>query len=125
MPFKLSLSDDERYVILKVWGDVTRQTAMEQNLEAHEFGRQRGVNRYLVDMSESRNVDTVLANYQFAYDDMEHTPGIDKAAKVALLVSEGDHSHDFIETVAKNAGLNVTLFTDEQKAIQHLLQRWS
>ena len=43
-------------------------------------------------------------------------------ARVALLVSPGDHSHDFVETAARNAYLDVTLFRDKDAAVRHLLQ---
>ena len=56
----------------------------------------------------------------FAYKDMQLAEGIDLNAIVATLVSPDDHSHDFIETVSRNAGLNVTLFTDLDLAKQHL-----
>ncbi len=52
---------------------------------------------------------------------MQETPGIDKYAHVAVLVSPDDHSHDFVEVVARNSGLNVTLFRDLAAAIKHLL----
>jgi hypothetical protein len=39
---------------------------------------------------------------------------------VALLVDPEDHSHDFVETVGRNAGLNVTLFRDRDAAKQYL-----
>lgn len=40
----------------------------------------------------------------------------------ALQVSPDDHSHDFIETVARNAGLSVTIFTDLQAAKAYLTE---
>lgn len=120
MTYELSLAPDKTHIILKVKGDITRKLAMQQNLEAHALGEKLGVNRYLVDMTESRNVDTVYSNYEFAYSDMDSTPGIDRTACVAIVVSKGDHSHDFIETVAQNSGLDVELFTDMEKAIAHL-----
>ncbi len=120
MTYELSLVPDKTYIILKVKGDITRKLAMQQNLEAHAMGEKLGVNRYLVDMTESRNVDTVYSNYEFAYSDMNSMPGIDRTARVAIVVSEGDHSHNFIETVARNSGLDVELFTDMEQAIDHL-----
>ncbi|MBW1814413.1 MAG: hypothetical protein JRJ39_12290 [Deltaproteobacteria bacterium] len=75
---------------------------MKQNLEAHTLGGKLGINRYLVDVTESRNTDSVMESYDFAYEDMKNTEGIDLYARVALLVSPGDHSHDFIETVTTN-----------------------
>lgn len=72
-------------------------------------------------MTESRNVDTISRIYEFAYEDMKTPEGIDKNARVALLVSPEDHSHDFVETVARNTGMDVTLFRDREAAINHLI----
>ena len=94
---------------------------MKQNLEAHTLGDELGISRYLVDATEAVNVDSTLENYSFAYTDMQTPTGINKTAVVALLVSPDDHSHDFIETVSRNAGLNVTIFRDRELAIHHLL----
>ncbi|OGU53499.1 MAG: hypothetical protein A2080_00765 [Ignavibacteria bacterium GWC2_36_12] len=120
MSHMISLSDDSTYIILEVRGEITRQTAMQYNLEAHKLGKEKGIKKYLMDCTDARNVDSVLNNYQFAYEDMRHTEGIDITAIVAAVVAPEDHSHDFIETTAKNSGLNVTLFRDKQKAIEFL-----
>ncbi len=113
-------SSDRKYIILRVVGNYTRERAMTNNIEAHAMGRELGIQRYLVDMTESRNVESVLANYEFARKEMFDVPEIDKTALVALLVSPDDHSHDFVETVARNAGLRVTIFRDRARAEQHL-----
>jgi hypothetical protein len=93
---------------------------MTDNIDAHAMGRELGIQRYLVDMTESRNAESVLANYDFARKEIWETPEIDKTALVSVLVSPDDHSHDFIETVARNAGLRVTIFRDRASAEQHL-----
>lgn len=120
MSSQISLSDDSTYIILEVTGEIDRQNAMQYNLEAHKVGKERGIRKYLVDLTNARNTETVLNNYQFAYDDMKHTEGIDKTAIVASVVAPEDHSHDFIETAFRNSGFNVTLFRDKQKAIDYL-----
>jgi len=120
MSHMISLSDDSTYIILEVRGEITRQTAMQYNLEAHKLGKEKGIKKYLMDCTDARNVDSVLNNYQFAYEDMRHTEGIDITAIVAAVVAPEDHSHDFIETTTKNSGLNLTLFRDKQKAIEFL-----
>jgi len=89
---------------------------MRQNREGHSLGKELGINRYLVDTTGARNTDTIKDSYDFAYADMRNTNDIDKTAVVALLVSPVDHSHDFIETVARNTGLNVTQFTERRLA---------
>jgi hypothetical protein len=116
----ITLSSDRHFIILRIVGDYTRERAMTNTLEAHALGRELGIGRYLVDMTESRNALSVLANYEFARKDLMETPEIDKTALVAVLVRPDDHSHDFVETVARNSGLRVTLFRDRERAEDHL-----
>jgi len=116
MSYTIAPSKNERYIILTVRGEINRRVAMQQNLEAHALGRKLNIDRYLVDVTEARNTDTTTNSYEFAYSDIQHAEDIDKLARVAVLVSPDDHSHDFIETVSRNAGLNVTIFTDLESA---------
>ncbi|MCB9419754.1 MAG: hypothetical protein H6667_08115 [Ardenticatenaceae bacterium] len=120
--YEVKLSDDGTYIILTVVGEITSQSAMEQNVAAHAEGRKLGINRYLTDVRQARNMDSVVHNYQFAYDDMV-SPDVDSTAVVALLVAPDDHSHDFVETFARNAGLSVTLFRDWDEAVNFLQQK--
>lgn len=115
-------SSDGKYIILKVKGDYHRQLAMQNNIELNKLGKKLGTNRFLMDLTESKNVESSSEKYAFAYEDMMNAPEIDRTARVALLVSPDDHSHDFIVTVTRNAGLDVTLFTDHELAVQHLLK---
>jgi hypothetical protein len=121
MNYTITPSADGSFILIKVRGDINRHSAMQMNLEAHELGRQLQLRRYLVDVTESRNTDDTLDIYEFAHLDMRRTEGIDLGARVAMLVSPGDHSHDFVETTLYNAGLNGRLFTDPDKARQFLL----
>ena len=123
MSYSIEPSEEGKYIILKHWGELTSVLAMERNLEAHALGAELGISRYLVDGTESRNVDTVTKTYKFAYEDMKIPPGINQNARIAMLVSPDDHSHDFVETVARNSGLNMNLFRDMDAAVQHLLSR--
>jgi len=122
MDYTITPSADGRFITIKVKGDINRQSAMQMNLEAHKLGRQMQIRRYLVDVTESRNTDDALDTYEFSYADMRMMEGIDKGARVATLVSPGDHSHDFVETTAVNAGLNIRIFTDPDKAKEYLLE---
>jgi hypothetical protein len=122
MDYTITPSADGRFITIKVKGDINRQSAMQMNLEAHNLGRQMQIRRYLVDVTESRNTDDALDTYEFSYADMRMMEGIDKGARVAMLVSPRDHSHDFVETTAVNAGLNIRIFTDPGKAKEYLLE---
>lgn len=120
MPSTNTVSPDSKYIIQKVVGDINSGLALKYNHESHALGRKLGIRRYLVDLTESRNTESVLGNYEFAYDKMPAS-GVDLDAIVALLVDPDDHSHDFVETVSRNAGLNVSLFRYRDAAIQHLV----
>jgi hypothetical protein len=122
MDYTITPSNDGTHIILKVKGNITRQTALQMNLEAHALGRQLQIRRYLVDVTESKNTDNPLEDYELAHSDMRQTEGIDKQAWVVALVSPGDHSHDFMETVSKNAGLHLKLFTDPVEAMRFLME---
>ncbi|MDX9992035.1 MAG: hypothetical protein RBS68_08280 [Anaerolineales bacterium] len=113
------ISEDGKYILLKATGNISRVQVIEYFIEAHSLGRQQGLDRYLVDFTECRNTDTVLRNYTLAYQDMKD-PRINQSARTALLVSPHDHSHDFIETLLRNSGSDVTLFHDRELAIWHL-----
>lgn len=117
---QISLSDDSSYVILEVTGELTGESLMPHNIKAHEVGKEKGIKKYLVDVTNARNTETVLNNYKFAYEEIRHTPEMDVTAIVAMLVAPDDHSHDFFETAARNSGLNITLFRNKQKAIEYL-----
>lgn len=121
MAYTISPSEDQKYIVLKHWGKLNGKLALERVIEAHILGAKLGITRYLIDLTEARNVDTVTNSYWYAYKDMQMPPEVDKNACVAMLVSPEDRSHDFVETVLRNAGHNVTLFRERELAIKHLL----
>jgi hypothetical protein len=119
MNHNVSVSNDRKYIVLKATGIINRLLVIQYFIEAHTLGKQEGINRYLVNFTECRNTDTVLRNYTLAYQDMKD-PRIDQGARTALLVSLHDHSHDFLETLLRNSGHDVTLFHDHELAVWHL-----
>ncbi|MDO9510337.1 MAG: hypothetical protein Q7J34_01140 [Bacteroidales bacterium] len=121
MTYSITFSEDKSFIILHVQGELTREMAMQFNIEAHQLGKKMGIKRYLVDLSQAVNVESVMENYNFAYKDMVEVPSIDRTAIVAMLVSPDDHSHDFIETLSINTGLNVRLFRDRDAAMKHIM----
>lgn len=122
MPHTITVSEDASYVILEITGEITSHNIMGMIMESHALGRARGITRHLVDATHARNTSTVTENYRFAYKDAGAIPGLDPDARVAMLVSPEDHSHDFIETVTQNSGYNTRLFRDRKAAVDYLLQ---
>jgi len=122
MTYSITASDDKKYIIVKVVGTISRQLAIQYNLEAHALGKELGIDRFLLDFTECKNTDTVMRNYKYVYDDMKN-PGINQAARTAMLVSPNEHSHDFIEALFRDAGADVTLFHDRELALWHLTEK--
>ncbi len=117
-----TVSPDGKYIIQKIIGEIDARIANALNQDLVEMDRRHNINRYLTDLTECRNVDSLVDNYNYAYRDLPSDPLIDRSARVALLVAPADHSHDFIETACRNAGFDVTLFRDRDEAIRHLLE---
>lgn len=122
MKYSITVSEDGKYIIAKHWGEITGEIVIQRTREAHALGEKLGIHRHLMDVTEARNVDTVTNNFEFAYQNIVRSQGINMTARVAVLVSPDDHSHDFVETVTRNAGQNVTFFRDRESAIRHLLE---
>jgi hypothetical protein len=116
---KIYPSENGKFVILKVYGEYNRKLALELNLEAHALAKKLNINRHLVDVTECTNTESTTDKYKFAYEDMK-TESIDRSARVVILTDPDDPSHDFIETVMRNAGFDVSIFTDRELAIKHL-----
>ncbi|MBN1264337.1 MAG: hypothetical protein JXA25_02510 [Anaerolineales bacterium] len=119
MSYTIKVSESGKYIEMKVVGNIDNLKAVQYNIEAHALARENGINKHLVDVRDAVNTDTVTNNYNFAYKDMPQAD-IDLSATVATVVSPDDHSHDFMETVSRNSGMNVRLFTDIDEAIAYL-----
>lgn len=115
MNHSVSLSDDGRLVCCRVTDDITFERATQFTRDAIALGERRGVHCFLFDLRGTRNVASVFGNYQFAYSGLA-TVGMDRCARVAMLVDADDHSHDFVETAVRNAGYDVKLFTEAAAA---------
>jgi hypothetical protein len=123
MSHKIIVSEDNQYIITKHSGDITSEIIMRATIEAHALGEKLGIKKHLMDVSEATNVEPIAKTYNFAYEDIKNMPGINLDVRVAVLVRPEDHSHDFAETVTKNAGQDITIFRDREAAIDHLINK--
>jgi hypothetical protein len=112
--------EEENFLVLKIDGIMNRKIAKQYFDEAHRKGIELGINKFLYDLTNATNTESNMDNYLFANTDIRNMEDIDLNTYVAMVVSPNDHSHDFIETVSRNAGLNVTLFRDYSKAVEYL-----
>jgi len=122
MSYAITPSPDSKYIVIKVDADMTRHLAQEIATQAFSKGRELGITRYLIDLSESRNQESITGSYKSAYEDLARLPWQGHLTRAAMLVAPQDHSHDFNETVLRNAGLKVILFRDREQALQYLTE---
>jgi isopentenyldiphosphate isomerase len=116
---EIKISDNGKYIIVRVKENMTRTLAERLGLEAVQLGNTKNITRFLYDLRDSRNTETINANYIFAKQDMKRIEP-NPENMIAMLTSPNDRSHDFIETVLRNAGYTVKLFIDEAEAIAWL-----
>ena len=122
MTYSIEVSACGRYIHCRAHQPITATLAQDFLHDADTLGRARHVELFLLDVRCMPNVDTVLRNYKLAHEDMARLH-FSRSASLAILASEGDHSHDFVETAVRNAGYDVRLFSDEATAIDWLNHR--
>ncbi|MBI9049822.1 MAG: hypothetical protein JEZ00_10405 [Anaerolineaceae bacterium] len=121
MSYTIKVSEDKLYIIVVTSGELTNEISMQQSIEASELGAKLSINRYLFDHTNCRYVESPINHYEFVNKEIKSSDAVDPHARIAAFVHPEDHSHDFIETVSRNAGVDVTLFRDRDEAIQHLI----
>lgn len=121
MNYEVKVSESGKYIIVRISTDMTRAIAEQSGLEATHLGKKHNINLFFYDLRNSVNRETVNANYIFAKQEVQKIEP-DYANKIAMLVAPNDKSHDFVETVLRNAGHNVLIFHDEEKALSWLLE---
>ena len=119
MPWSIHVADDRSYITLRIVGAGGRP-GFEGVLAAHAKGKELGIRSFLVDLTEATNEAPAVDDYEMAYSDFP-TGGIDRFAAVVGFVRPGDHSHDFLATAFRNAGLRIELFDDRAQALSGLL----
>jgi hypothetical protein len=110
----------EGICIVRVSGELRRpdDSRVLQNL-ASETMLQKSVQRFLFDMREATIVGDTMGAYQAGVEPVMQ--GLRVADfKVALVYSEIQSEHQFMETVLVNRGFSVRVFTDMDEALAWL-----
>jgi len=117
--YEVTLSPEKSFITIKYLGPMTTELAMESGPTMLALAKTHDVNKFLFDMTASRNVQTVTKNYAFAYKDIQSFE-FPRASRSAFLVNPEDHSHDFITTAFSNAGYMVKIFFEYPEAVAWL-----
>ncbi|MBL1142681.1 MAG: hypothetical protein D8M62_11610 [Proteobacteria bacterium] len=115
MDYKIDSIKEKGFVLIKVYKSITADLEQSFAKEAVETAQRDDLLNYCADVRGIPNVASTLDNYSMAYENMA-SYGLKHESKIAILHSINDHSHNFIETVFRNAGYNCKLFTNESDA---------
>ena len=121
MGFSIRVAESRKYIVCRVLGPFTVDYARTFTIELDRISRAEKIKRFLTDVRYVFNNSSTTENYRFAYEDMPRLD-LQRDVRAATLASPGDRSHDFIKTVAQNAGYNVQLFFDEAAAVAWLCE---
>ena len=119
MDYQIEPSKENGFVKIKVYKSITADLEKFFAKEAIDVACRNRLLNYYVDVRGVPNVANTLDQYRLAYENMNNF-GLDGKSKIAVVHSQNDHSHDFIETVFRNAGYNCKLFTNEGEAYDWL-----
>jgi hypothetical protein len=119
MSYEISIAKSKKYIVCRVRQAVTAELSRQFSIDVERLGRERNILRYLFDVRGYPNIEKLHKTYTYTYEEMRDL-NFARSARVAILVSPDDQSHDFIETVNRNAGYNVRVFREEDAAISWL-----
>ena len=119
MEYMISIAENRNYIIIKYFVPMTTEVALKSGPELERCATENGINRFLFDMWESPNIQSVTDNYYYANQDIQ-TFGFPRHSVSAFLIEPSDHSHDFITTALKNAGYTVDKFSTKDEAVKWL-----
>jgi len=122
MKYDVSVSDNKRYIRIRVNEPVTADVLKGFISETANKTKEYKVNKFLFDLRNSPNRTSPSIHYEFVYKRVEEL-GFVHGSKHAIIVKTEDiPDYHFVETILDNAGFNGKIFTDERKAIEWILE---
>lgn len=119
MEYKISLSEDGKYVRIRIFETVTDDMGRRLAAKAIHEAKQSKITKYLVDVRQVSNISDILEHYLFADKDI-YGRTLDIFSRIAVVLKAEDNTHAFIESVFLNAGYCCRLFLDEGTALRWL-----
>jgi hypothetical protein len=110
------LSEDGSFIHIRSYKSSRSGAEMASRLQvAVELGRKHQINKVLLDARNTTLEAGIATQYDFAYHQAWQV-GLARDWRVAMLVTPGDRSYDFMETALINSGYQAQLFVDPERA---------
>ena len=120
MSYDVSLSPDEAFVSVRVSSPLVKELALSFTRDAIQLANEHGIRSILFDVRGQQATDGMLNQYDYAQQLMDL--GLKPDSRIAVLVTPGDDSHDFVEVATRNIGFVFHVFYEEQDAHDWLRQ---
>lgn len=121
--YQVSLEGEGSFVHYRSFSSARNSAEMGQRLSAAlELGRAHGVARLMFDSRGTPFQTGIAAQYEYAYNQARRL-GLTREWRIAMVVTPGDRSYDFMETAFVNSGYIARLFSDYQRAVDWLRGR--
>jgi hypothetical protein len=115
MKYEVRLADRGTYVMVRPSETTNWQDIVEHLSEATKISSTHNLRSFLIDVRGVESGFSTLEHYQIAHYEGRKL-GFEAGSRIAVLVSPGDHSRDFVKTVVQNAGYSCELFDEESAA---------
>lgn len=122
MDYQISVGEGEDYILIKVFKPMTSEIGFRSAPEIINLSEKHHISKYLFDVRDAPNIQSVTQNYAFAYQELPKLK-FPRNSISAFLIKENDKSHEFIELAFKNAGYLVKSFHSEEEALDWLRQK--
>jgi hypothetical protein len=120
MKYDISISDDKKYLHIRVNEPVTVELLEDFIHETAEKSNECGIDNFLFDLRRAPNRTGSINHYEFVHRRSKQL-GFKPHSKHALIVSPEDMlDYSFVETLLINAGYQSKIFTEELSAIEWL-----
>jgi len=120
MSFKITISENRKYIIGKVYGPLNREIAKQLANEYAMLIKSTGIKRILNDVRGVSDEMGYVNDYEYTYKDV-NTLGLPRDIRAAIVADKGDLTHDFQEIVARNAGYSLKVFHSFEEAVDWLM----
>lgn len=119
MKYEVRVAKRGTYVLMRPSETTNWQDIVEHLAEAAQIAAAHNLRSFLIDVRDVASGFSTLEHYQIAHYEGRKL-GFAAGSRIAVLVSPGDHSRDFVKTVVQNAGYSCDLFEEEAAAEEWL-----
>ena len=121
MAYTVEFVKGAKYIQVALLGEVTKEDHYNSTDKAVHAVSANSCNRLLVDTTQAKLKMSATEDYDFV---SQLPPQYPIGTRIAVVVHPDDANyHKFIENVARNRGLQLSVFSDKNQALNWLLDK--